>query len=307
MYNASAQAPTAVLGSQIISGDVVNITVSGAKTNVGSYTATASTDNTNYAISDGTATHGFAITQKTVTVSFTNTEKTYNGSLLTPDVTLVGKYAKDNVAIIYTIDGTQGGVKAVGEYTVVVSTTNQNYTLDSTTVTLNGFKVTPKTVTASWSNTSLTYNGSVQNPTVTLNGVVKGDTVPVTLSAGQSEVGNYTATATISNSNYYLDESTASCPFEIKPMAVNAKWNAPSGISYTYDGTAKTPTATVAGFEVSYSYEKLNVETGDFEAISSAPTEVGDYRVTVSINSQNHTLTNETLDYSIIEAPTAAE
>ena len=226
VYNATNQAPTVTLPvGQAVSGDTVNITVNGAKKNVGSYTATAVSSNSNYSVSEATATYAYSITPLTVSVSFTNTEKTYTGSALTPDVTLVGKPSADSVSLTFTVLGYPGGAKNVGTYSVTVSTANQNYVLDPATTTLSTFRIVPKTVSASW--------------------------------------------------------------------------NKSAGSAYTYDGTVKSPRATVQGLSVTYTYEKYNTETRGYEAIAEAPTEIGIYRVTAVITSNNYTLTNRSLEYSI--------
>ena len=143
----------------------------------------------------------------------------------------------------------------------------------------------------------------MQNPAVLLNGVVSGDTVIPVLSAGKVDVGVYEATVSVDDPNYILLESTSTKRFEITKAPVSVVWSATT--TYTYDGGAKTPTASASELSLTYSYEKLNTTTNLYEAISGPPSEVGQYRVTATTSSENHTLSNGSLTYFIV-APASA-
>ena len=305
-YNGNVQAPTATVQSGVLPGDTVSLKVTGAK-DAGNHTATVTSSNTNYVVSEATATHAFTISKKTVSVSFTKTEKTYTGSALLPDVTIVGKVNADNVKLNYTVTGYPDGAVDVGTYTIKVSTENTNYILDPATVTLESFKITPKVLTITWSKTTLTYNGKAQKPVATLNGVVSGDNVQcdVSLNGEGINVGSYTATASINDSNYVLSESSNTTPFEITALEITVSWNMSAGSSLTANGSEQAPKATAGDLALNYSYEKYNESTGKFEVMSGKPQTAGRYRVTVSTNSSNHTLSNQSLEYSIVAPKTA--
>jgi hypothetical protein len=90
VYNGSAQAPTATV-TNLVGADVCNVTVDGAETAAGSYTATAkSLDNSNYQL-PASATTTFTILDRTATIDFGDrTFKTYydaNETFIVPDGT----------------------------------------------------------------------------------------------------------------------------------------------------------------------------------------------------------------------------
>ncbi len=104
------------------------------------------------------------------------------------------------------------------------------------------FTIEGKTISLSWSNTTLTYNGDPQKPTAEATGVISGDTVTVTVEGAQTAAGNYTATASINNGNYVLDNPTQS--FTIEPKEITVVWNTGT---YVYSGSPQGPTATATG------------------------------------------------------------
>ena len=90
VYNGTAQAPTATV-TNLVGTDVCNVTVGGAETAAGSYTATATAlDNTNYQF-PASPTTTFTILDRTATIDFGDrTFKTYydaNETFIVPDGT----------------------------------------------------------------------------------------------------------------------------------------------------------------------------------------------------------------------------
>lgn len=90
VYNGTAQAPTATV-TNLVGTDVCNVTVGGAETAAGSYTATATAlDNTNYQL-PASPTTTFTILDRTATIDFGDrTFKTYydaNETFIVPDGT----------------------------------------------------------------------------------------------------------------------------------------------------------------------------------------------------------------------------
>ena len=76
-----------------------------------------------------------------------------------------------------------------------------------------GFSIFPKPLTVNWSKTELTYNGKDQKPTATLKSgeVIEGEEVGVEVGGEKTNVGNYTATATLTGAdkgNYIISEGT---------------------------------------------------------------------------------------------------
>lgn len=215
-YDGQTHAPQATLASTLYSGDTTTITVSGAQKNAGTnHVATATSSNTNYKVSTATATQTFVINPRELTVSWSNTTLTYNGSNQHPTATAAGGLISgDKVTFTYT-----GSQKNAGTgYTATAKSANANYVV--VTNATQSYSISPKTVTVNWSNLKKTYTGKALSPTATLSGVASGDSVPVTILVGgsitgQTAVGKYTAQATINNTNYVLDYSTATATFEI--------------------------------------------------------------------------------------------
>ena len=139
---------------------------------------------------------------------------------------------------------------ATGNYTEVVPTYKGSVT------------ITQKEVGLSWSNTSFVYNGSVQVPTATATGLNSGDTCTVTVTGGQKNAGNYTATASgLSNSNYKLP-SGKTCNYSINKanLTVTAKpktiiyGDAPANDGVTYSRFKGSDSASSLGGSLSYTY-----------------------------------------------------
>ena len=139
---------------------------------------------------------------------------------------------------------------ATGNYTEVVPTYKGSVT------------ITQKEVGLSWSNTSFVYDGSVRVPTATATGLNSGDTCTVTVTGGQKNAGNYTATASgLSNSNYKLP-SDKTCNYSINKanLTVTAKpktiiyGDAPANDGVTYRGFKGSDSASSLGGSLSYTY-----------------------------------------------------
>ena len=128
-------------------------------------------------------------------------------SILRDKLTFTGGYEWRGNAGTYTVTPAM----AEGE-----SLDNYDVTFVSGTLT-----VEPKTVTLTWMNTDLTYNGKAQAPSVIVNGVLAGDSCTATITGAQTYPDyGYTATAVgLSNRNYRLDGETGTA-FSILPRPV---------------------------------------------------------------------------------------
>ena len=218
--------------------------------NVGSYTVTASIANSNYTLT-GNTTADFVITPKTVTVSgITAKDKVYDG---TNDATLDCSNAKfDGILKNDKLTVAANGMfeKAVaGKQNVAISgltlggDSAANYVLaESGNQTETTATITAKEVTATITPNGGTY-GSVVAAAANLSGAVDGENVPVTLTytgngyndtAVPVNVGSYTVTVSISNSNYTLTGNTTA-DFVITPKAVTV--SSITANDKVYDGT----------------------------------------------------------------------
>ena len=164
-YNRTAQAPSAT-ATGMVGNDACEVTVSGAQTNAGSYTATAeSLSNTNYKLPED-KTKAFNISPKTITVTATAESREYDssidaeGSLSTADI-----ISGDNVTISYA--NAEFNNKNVGTGKVVTfsgitigGTSSANYALSSTSVTANA-NITAKGLNLSnFAASDKTYDGT---------------------------------------------------------------------------------------------------------------------------------------------------
>lgn len=139
-----------------------------------------------------------------------------------------------------------------------------------------------KELTVSWSNTTLVYNGTAQKPTASVDAADAG----LTVSGEQTNAGTgYTATASITNTNYTLANPEVAFVINPKPLAV--KWE---NTALTYTGKAQKPTASV--------------ETGVEMTVSGEETNAGTYtaKAALAVADSNYTLTGAETSYTIAPA-----
>ena len=138
VYNGNYLAPTAIANSAEVCGnDNVGVNITGQGLNVGSYTATATSLNSNYLINSSKS---FDIVPREVVIEWSNLDLKYNGSNQLPIATATNVLLGDSVAIGVT--GDQTG-KNVGEHFTAVasSISNSNYKLPSDNSINTEFKI----------------------------------------------------------------------------------------------------------------------------------------------------------------------
>lgn len=229
--------------------------------NAGTYTATAEISNDNYTISSNEA-KTFTIEQKALTVTAENKTVTYGDSvpytatykgLLDCDK---GKLGTPNFTCNYN---------KVGTYSITVDgLENSNYAITYVNGTLT---VKERTVTLDWGTAdSFVYDGNAHTLKPDAKNVVNNDDLGLAITvtgeniSGSSakNVGTYTATASITNQNYVLAESSKTATFTITARALTITANdheiiygsAPATNGYTISGMKKgeTPeTANISG------------------------------------------------------------
>lgn len=191
--------------------------------NAGTYTATAEISNNNYTISSNEAAT-FTIEQKALTVTADDKTVTYGDSahytatyngLLDCDKDKLGT---PNFTCNYN---------EVGTYSITVDgLENSNYAITYVNGTLT---VNARTVTLDWgTDNSFIYNGKARTLNPTAKNVVIGDDLGLAVTitgkniSGPSaiNVGTYTATASITNPNYVLAESSKTATFTITACAL---------------------------------------------------------------------------------------
>ena len=229
--------------------------------NAGTYTATAEISNHNYTISSNEAAT-FTIEQKALTVTAEDKTVTYGDSvpytatyngLLDCDK---GKLGTPNFTCNYNEAGT---------YSITVDgLENSNYAITYVNGTLT---VNKRTVTLDWGTAnSFVYDGNAHTLNPAAKNVVNNDDLGLAITvtgeniSGSSakNVGTYTATASITNKNYVLAESSKTATFTITARALTITANnheiiygsAPATNGYTISGMieGETPaTANIGG------------------------------------------------------------
>lgn len=306
-YSGVSQVPT-VTAAGTVNDDVINVTVTGGKTAVGSgYTATATeltgTKADNYKL-PAANTKEFSIGKAPLTVTANDLTITYgenpadaeagvtysgfvNGeteSVLTGTPKYYFNYAQfDNVGDNYTIT----------PYDLAAT----NYVITFVPGTLT---VTQKAVELSWGTTELTYSGVNQVPTATATETVNGDEIGVTVTGGQTNIGSdYTATATeltgTKAGNYKLPTANTT-KFSIgkASLTVTAKdhtityGDAPANGGVTYSGFVNNESESVLTGPLGYDYSYARYgDVGDEYTITPKGLTSTNYNITF----ENGTLT----------------
>ena len=123
-YDGKSHVPTAT-ATGLADGDKCEVTVTGAQTNAGSYTATAAKlSNSNYKL-PGNVTQKFTVVQKEVGLKWSNTSFPYNGKSHLPTATATGLVKGDECTVTVTGEETNAG-----SYTATAAElSNANYKL----------------------------------------------------------------------------------------------------------------------------------------------------------------------------------
>lgn len=194
---------------------------------------------------------------RTVIVAIQNASKTYGDK--DPELTytvqsgLIEGHELKGITLTRTKGEDAGSYEITGIHTPVAGNV-----YDVTFVNAGTFTIVPKKLSVSWGNTTLTYNGHPQTPEVNFDGVVAGDTLEPVVAGAMADAGeNYTATVSLNNKNYVLDEGETSTSFQI----VNAEQSKPVL-------TAKDETITgrgdgaINGLTTAMQYRKVDLNSG---------------------------------------------
>ena len=292
-YNGSAQAPTAT-AKGLVDGDSLTLTVAGAQTNAGSYTATvaAASVTGNYVLAED-ATVEFTIAPKSIGVEWTNTAFEYDGTAHKPTATATDLVGEDTFTL--NVTGEQTNANAEGEhYTATVKAfIDGNYKLEQDATV--EFTIARKTVSVAWGNTEFTYNGSAQVPTATATDLVDGDSLTLTVTGAKKDVGTYTATvAAASVTGNYVLAADATVDFTIEQLEVVLKWKAADDL--VYNGAPHELTATVNNKQgdddvtvivgLVSGNDNINVGEFFFEATGLTGTAASNYKLPENAQSQ---------------------
>lgn len=227
-YNGKSHAPTAT-ATGLVSGDTCTVTVTGAQTNAGTYTATASKlSNANYKLPSATTT-SFTIGKKEVGLSWSDTSFTYDGQSHIPTATATG--LADGDACKVTVEG---GQTNAGTYTATATAlSNDNYKLpDTSTASFTIEKAEPGTPQVTMQG--YTYGGTLPTPSIgdydgggavtwyysTSDSNSGGTAWTDSMTATSLYAGTYYMYAVIAPTENYLGYTTQTSRFEITPGVV---------------------------------------------------------------------------------------
>lgn len=165
----------------------------------------------------------------------------------------------------------------------------------------NKYQIKPRTLEIEWKsendddNFDYVFDGASHKVKAIINGVISGDTIEPRYfnMEPKDEAGTYTVRllGIGSNANYAMPE-IREFVWEIKPRPINIIWTVDE---YVYDGTLKTPIASVDPDSVveGFSCGISSVLGGGIDA--------GTYTATVELNSTNYTVSN--VEYEFVIAP----
>ena len=284
-YNGTEQKPTVivVLGDKTLTADThYTVTYSGDGINAGTYTVTVT--GTGSYTGEANQTPTYTINKATPTLTWSEGSQTlpYTGSpadITAPTVNLVNNETYSGT-ISYKYKTEDAGTYAeglpidAGTYTVMASIAAQgNYTAASGELTLT-IKKAAASGTAS-AVAGLTYNGQAQN--LVTAGNVTGGTMQYSTDGSNystaiptgTNVGEYSVWYYVKGDANHTDSTPASLNVTIAQLPVELTW---SNTDFTYDGSAKCPTAAVSNKVNTADEVNVTVSGGQTNASDTAYT-----------------------------------
>jgi uncharacterized delta-60 repeat protein len=252
-FDGTARNATATTVPAGLSGVTLSYSQNGAPltlpTNAGSYTVTASLNNTNYQATDATGTLVIAKANQTITFD-TLTNRTFGDAPFALSATTASGLSTSFQIVSgpASISGNNVTMTGVGHVIVRASQAGDGNYNAAPTVD-RSFDVTTASATIALGNLTQTYDGTVKAPTV----VTTPSGLSYTLTYSQNgqvvtapaNVGNYNVTAIITDPNY--QDSTTGILVINKATPV-IRWNNPASIVYgtplgstQLNATANTP------------------------------------------------------------------
>ena len=254
----------------------VTLTYDGSSTapvNAGSYYVEATINDPNY---EGSTTGSLEIAKGTASVSLEGLSAIYDGSPKSASASTTP--SELNVTLTY--NGSSEAPTNAGSYLVDAIINDPNYE----GLTSGTLEIAKATASVSIDGLSATYDGSPKPvSTNTSAGALEVTLTYDGSSTAPVNAGSYYVEATINDPNY---EGSTTGSLEIAKGTASVSL---AELTATYDGTAKSATATTTP-------ENLNV-TLTYDGSSEAPTNAGSYLVDAIINDPNYEgLTSGTLE-----------
>ena len=267
-YDGTAKNATA---TTVPAGLAVDFTYDGsatAPTAAGSYAVTGTVNEANW---QGSATGTLVVGKGTAAVTLGSLNQTYDGTAKSATASTMPA----GLAVDFTYDGSATAPSAAGSY-AVTGTVNEANWQGSATGTL---VVGKGTATVTLGSLNQTYDGAAKSATATT--VPAGLVVDLTYdgsATAPSAAGSYAVTGTVNEANW---QGTNVGTLVVGKGTVTVTLGS---LNQTYDGTAKSATATTvpAGLAVDFTYD----------GSATAPTAAGSYAVTGTVNEANWQGTN---------------
>jgi hypothetical protein len=201
------------------------------------------------------------------TVTLGNLSQTYDGTAKSASATTT----PSGLTVNLTYNGSANAPTNAGSYTVIGTITDVKYQGCAT----NTLVISKGTGTVNLVNLSQTYNGTARSVTATTTPT--NLTVNITyngFSDAPTNAGSYTVIGTISDANY---QGSATNTLVISKAAGAVTLG---NLSQTYDGTAKSASATTTPTNLT-----VNLT---YNGSANAPTNAGSYTVIGTINDANY-------------------
>lgn len=249
-------------------------------TNAGSYSVVATINDQNY---QGSATGTLAVSQATATVTLGGLSQFYDGTPKQASATT----DPSGLNVSFTYNGSGVAPTNAGSYVVVATVSDTNYqgsasgtlNIAQTSQTINFAPLADKVYGDTPFMVSATASSGLPvSFTASGNCTVSGNTVTIT------GVGSCTVTASQPGNTNYSAATDVPQSFNIAKASATVTID-PASLNQTYDGTAKSVTATTnpAGLNLIITYDDgVNGPT------TTPPTEVGSYTVTVTVSDPNY-------------------
>jgi hypothetical protein len=257
---------TTTLGTDELDGSGV-ATYSTSSLTAGTHSITAEYGgDTNYASSTSDPVSQ-QVNKATATVTLSDLTQTYDGTQKNASATT----DPAGLTVDFTYDGSGTAPTNAGSYAVVGTIDDINYHgSDSGTMTIN-----KGTATVTLGSLTQTYDGTTKSATSTTSPT--GLTVNITYDGSAiapTNAGQYAVVGTINDSNY---QGSSNGTMTINKATATVTL---SDLTYTYDGTAKSATATT-------NPEGLTVDI-TYDGSDTAPTNAGEYAAVGTINETNY-------------------
>ena len=185
--------------------------------------------------------------------------------------------------ITYTINRATGEDANSYDITPAGDAVQGNYAVSFVNGTLT---INQKTIGITWGETTFSYNGAPHAPTATATGLVNSDVIGITVTGAQTNVGNYTATASAltgtKKGNYQLP-ATKTTTFSIVKAAISTSIVMTEWSYGDYIESINSPSLSYNPENVGVTYRYKVKGANDETYVTTVPTNVGTYTVQASI------------------------